>query len=79
MSDEALVADLNELANHRVRLHASAVANHHALLNFDERPNKAIIAYGTLVKIDRFDHPDARSKPDITDLRLQESRLTMST
>ena len=66
MADKAVFADRDQFADEGVRLHPRAGADHDALLDFGERPDKAVVADLAAVEIARLDDPDARAEIDVT-------------
>lgn len=74
--DEAVFANRHELADERVRLDFAAGSDRDAPLNFDERPNKAVIPDGTFVKIAWLNDRHPFSESDIPDPSVEQpSRL----
>ena len=55
MTDETILTDADEFADEGVRLHPRARTDHHALLYFRERSNKAVVADLAAVDIARHD------------------------
>src|SRR5262249_40243469 len=70
MSDETILADFDQLADHGVRLDASSLANHYAFLNFDIRTNETAVTNRAFVEIDWFNNDNPGPKSDVSDLGL---------
>ena len=62
VADEAVLADRHQLADEGMRLHARARADHRALLDFGERPDKAVVADPAAIEIAGLDDLDARAE-----------------
>ena len=59
MTDEAMCADLDELADETVRLHLRPRTYHDAALNLDERPNEDVVAENAFIEVGRLDDTNA--------------------
>src|SRR5688572_8863736 len=79
MSDEAIFPDLDQLAHHGMRLHASTIANDDTLLDFDKWTDKAIVADPALVEIDGIDDRHSGAERNVSDLRLADVRTIHTT
>ena len=68
--DETIVADRYQLANEGVGLDSAPLSDHDAVLNFDKRPNEAIVSNFATVEVDRLDDCDSAAESHVDDARL---------
>ncbi len=74
MADETVFADRDQFADEGVRLHPRAGADHDALLDFGERPDKAIVADLAAIEIARLDDLDPGAEIDVAHAGLMHLR-----
>jgi hypothetical protein len=72
---ETVIADLDEFTDHRMRLNARSMADHHTILDLYERADKAVIADTARVKVDRLNDLDSGAKRNVANLGFVDSRM----
>ena len=70
MSDEAILANVDKLADETMRLYARPRTNGHSLLNFNERPYKHVIAERAAVDVAWLDDDNALACDNVPDCYL---------
>ena len=79
MADKTILADRDQFADKGMRLHAGTRADHHALLDFGKRPDKAVIADLAAVEIAGLDDLDPRAEFDVAHTTLMHLGLVHDT
>jgi hypothetical protein len=68
MSNETVSTNLDQLANHRMGLNTGALTNHNPFLNFNKRPNEAMIANRAFVEIGWLNNDHSGAELNVSDL-----------